>query len=80
VVDIVNAAELIPMEMMSAALTISTTNSIQLLKLDQEVETFTKYLATLSYSATTHTTQFFHLQGAQLKLDLAFNHTQITLN
>jgi hypothetical protein len=58
----------------------STTNTIQLLKLDQEVETITKSLATLSSSVTTHTIQLFHLQGGQLKMALALIHTQITLN
>ncbi len=80
VIDIVSAADIISIGVSSAAFTMSTTNTIQLLKLDQEMETITKSLATLSSSVTIHTIQSFHLQAGQLKLALALNHTQIVLN
>jgi hypothetical protein len=80
VVDIVSAADIISIGISSAAFTMSITNSIQLLKLDQEVETITKSLTALSSSTTTHTTQFFHVQAGQLKPALSINHTQMALN
>jgi hypothetical protein len=64
----------------SAALALSTANSLQLLKLNNEVKTLTHSLVTLDTIASFHTAQLLHLNQCQLQLALALNHTQDALN
>ncbi|CAF4895919.1 unnamed protein product, partial [Rotaria socialis] len=52
----------------SAALAMSTANSIQIRQLNQEIITITNSLTTLDAITTTHTTQLLQLQAGQLKL------------
>ena len=64
----------------SAALALSTANSLQLLKLNNEVKTLTHPLVTLDTFASFHTAQLLHLNQGQLQLVLVLNHTQDALN
>jgi hypothetical protein len=64
----------------SAALTMSVKNTIQLIQLEQNVNSITKSLANLETSENTQAAQLLHLQSGQLKLAFLLNHTQIALN
>jgi hypothetical protein len=67
-------SEIIAIGMGTAALTISTANSIQI---NQNMKTITKSLEIFAFNTTT---QLFHLQEGELKLALVLNHTQMALN
>jgi hypothetical protein len=58
----------------------SVKNTVQLIQIEQTLNSLTKTLTSLTTSETTHETQLLHLQSGQLKLALLLNHTQIALN
>ena len=64
----------------SAALALSTINSLQILALKHEVTALTNSLASVSSVVNTHTTQLIQLQQGQLKLAQELNCTQAALN
>jgi hypothetical protein len=72
--------ELISIGVGSAALAISTYNTIQTLKLQQEIKAVTDSLSILTNTANLQTTQLFHLQQGQLRLAQELNYTQIAFN
>ncbi|CAF5221568.1 unnamed protein product, partial [Rotaria magnacalcarata] len=64
----------------SAALALSTHNSIQILRLHHEIRAVSNSLSTLTDTTNTHTTRLFHLNQGQLKLAHSLNNTQSALN
>ena len=64
----------------SAALTLSTINTVQLLNLRQEVKTLQNTLSLVGANTNTHTAQLLHLTDGQLTLARELNHTQAAIN
>jgi hypothetical protein len=64
----------------SAALTLSTINSIQILSLQHEVKSLKGALSTIRDAANSHTAQLYHLTEGQFKLARELNNTQAALN
>ena len=64
----------------SAALTLSTINSVQILNLQHEVRSLTGALSAMRDATNSHTAQIYHLSEGQLKLAHELNNTQAALN
>lgn len=64
----------------SAALTLSTVNTVQLANLKSETNRMSSTLSTISTSVNMHTTQILHLNDGQLKIVQELNYTQAALN
>ncbi|CAM2727026.1 unnamed protein product [Rotaria socialis] len=64
----------------SAALALSTHNSIQILRLNHEIRAVSNSSSTLTDTTNAHTTQLYHLNQGQLKLAHSLNNTQSALN
>ena len=72
--------ELISIGISSAALALSTHNSLQILRLYYQIQIVRNSLSSLTNVANTATTHLLHLRQGQLKLAQSLNHTQIALN
>ena len=64
----------------SAALTLSTANTIQIANLKSEMNRMSNTLSGFSQTINTHTAQILHLNQGQLKLVHELNYTQAALN
>lgn len=64
----------------SAALTLSTANTIQIANLKSEMNRISSTLSTVTQSVNMHTAQILHLNEGQLKLAHELNYTQAALN
>lgn len=64
----------------SAALSLATYNTIQILRLQTEVKTLTTSFAQLQNQVSEHTTQLLHVVDGQIKIANELNHTQAALN
>ena len=73
-------ADIIAIGVGSAALALSTANTAQIVKLQQQVNSVTDSLSMLNSATAAHSTQLLHLQEGQLKLALLLNSTQQSLN
>lgn len=64
----------------SAALSLSTFNTIQMANLKSEMQHVTESLNALEQATNSHTAQIQHLNEGQVQLAYALNYTQIALN
>ena len=64
----------------TTALALATHNTVQILKLQNEMKRLTSSLSTMNDQLTSHTAQLFQLSNGQMKLAHVLNHTQQALN